>query len=125
MEHITLPNLFFQKVLENTDKPFLWEKKEGEWKSLSWQQTEKKVKQLAAGLKYNDILPGDIVIIVSENRPECLISDLAINTLNAITVPAYTTNTEDDHRYIIEHSDAKALIAVSYTHLTLPTICSV
>ena len=110
MEHITLPNLFFQKALENTDKPFLWEKKEGEWKSLSWQQTEKKVKQLAAGLKYNGILPGDKVIIVSENRPECLISDLAINTLNAITVPAYTTNTEDDHRYIIEHSDAKAVI---------------
>ena len=28
----------------------------------------------------------------------------------SITVPAYTTNTEDDHRYIIEHSDAKAVI---------------
>ena len=110
MEHITLPNLFFQKALENSDKPFLWAKKEGEWKSLSWQQTEIKVKQVAAGLKYHGILPGDKVIIVSENRPECIISDLAINTLNAITVPAYTTNTEDDHRYIIEHSDAKAVI---------------
>ena len=110
MEHITLPNLFFQKALENSDKPFLWAKKEGEWKSLSWQQTEIKVKQVAAGLKYHGIVPGDKVVIVSENRPECIISDLAINTLNAITVPAYTTNTEDDHRYIIEHSDAKAVI---------------
>ena len=110
MEHITLPNLFFQKALENSDKPFLWSKKEGEWKSLSWQQTEIKVKQVAAGLKYHGIQPGDKIIIVSENRPECIISDLAINTLNAITVPAYTTNTEDDHRYIIEHSDAKAVI---------------
>ena len=109
MEHITLPNLFFQKALENSDKPFLWAKEEGEWKSLSWQQTEIKVKQVAAGLKYHGIVPGDKVIIVSENRPECVISDLAINTLNAITVPAYTTNTEDDHRYIIE--------PVSYTHL--------
>ena len=42
MEHITLPNLFFQKALENSDKPFLWAKKEGEWESLSWQETEKK-----------------------------------------------------------------------------------
>ena len=115
MEHITLPNLFFQKALENSDKPFLWAKKEGEWKSLSWQQTEIKVKQVAAGLKYHGILPGDKVIIVSENRPECIISDLAINTLNAITVPAYTTNTEDDHRYIIEHSDAKAVIVSNNT----------
>ena len=51
-------------------------------KSLSWQETEIKVKQVAAGLKYHGILPGDKVVIVSENRPECIISDLAINTLN-------------------------------------------
>ena len=110
MEHITLPNLFFQKALENADKPFLWAKKEHEWKSLSWRETEVKVKKVAAGLKYHGIMPGDKIIIVSENRPEWIISDLAINTLNAITVPAYVTNTEDDHRYIIEHSDAKAVI---------------
>ena len=110
MEHITLPNLFFQKALENSDKPFLWAKRNKEWKSLSWHETEIKVKQVAAGLKYHGIMPGDKIIIVSENRPEWIISDLAINTLNAITVPAYVTNTEDDHRYIIEHSDAKAVI---------------
>ena len=85
-------------------------KKKHEWKSLSWHETEIKVKQVAAGLKYHGIMPGDKIIIVSENRPEWIISDLAINTLNAITVPAYVTNTEDDHRYIIEHSDAKAVI---------------
>lgn len=110
MEHITLPNLFFQKAMEKPTEPFLWAKVEGSWESLSWSETEKKVKQLAAGLKHFGIGPGDKVVIVSENRPEWIISDLAINTLNAITVPAYTTNTEDDHKYIIEHSDAKAII---------------
>ncbi len=115
MEHITLPNLFYQKCLENGDKPFLWHKEKGSWKSLSWTETEEKVKEISAGLKYLGIMPGDKVMIVSENRPEWLISDLAINTLNAITVPAYTTNTEDDHRYIIEHSDAKAVIVSNNT----------
>lgn len=110
MEHITLPNLFFQKAMEKPTEPFLWAKVEGTWESLSWSETEKKVKQLAAGLKYLGIKPGDKIVIVSENRPEWIISDLAINTLNAVTVPAYTTNTEDDHKYIIEHSDAKAII---------------
>ena len=110
MEHITLPNLFFQKAMEKPTEPFLWAKVEGIWESLSWSETEKKVKQLAAGLKHLGIKPGDKIVIVSENRPEWIISDLAINTLNAITVPAYTTNTEDDHKYIIEHSDAKAII---------------
>lgn len=110
MEHITLPNLFFQKAMEKPNEPFLWAKVEGTWESLSWSETEKKVKQLAAGLKHLGIKPGDKIVIVSENRPEWIISDLAINTLNAVTVPAYTTNTEDDHKYIIEHSDAKAII---------------
>ena len=115
MEHITLPNLFYQKCLEYGDKPFLWHKEQGTWKSLSWSETEEKVKEISAGLKYLGIMPGDKVMIVSENRPEWLISDLAINTLNAITVPAYITNTEDDHRYIIEHSDAKAVIVSNNT----------
>ena len=110
MEHITLPNLFYKKCLEYGDKSFLWHKEKGLWKSLSWLETEKQVKEVSAGLKYLGIMPGDKVMIVSENRPEWLISDLAINTLNAITVPAYITNTEDDHKFIIEHSDAKAVI---------------
>jgi long-chain acyl-CoA synthetase len=50
------------------------------------------------------------VVIVSENRPEWVISNLAIITLGAITVPAFITNTEEDHRYIIEHAEAKAVI---------------
>ena len=39
MEHITLPNLFYQRTLENKEKPFLWSKQEGEWQSISWEET--------------------------------------------------------------------------------------
>ena len=42
MEHITLPNLFFQKAMEKPTEPFLWAKVEGTWESLSWSETEKK-----------------------------------------------------------------------------------
>ena len=110
MEHITLPNLFFERSLEMDKKPFLWKKQNGQWLSLSWKETEEKVKQVAAGLKSYGIGPGDKVVIVSENRPEWVISNIAIITLGAITVPAFITNTEEDHRYIIEHSEAKAVI---------------
>ena len=110
MEHITLPNLFFQKAIENSDKPFLWAKKEGEWKNLSWKETEIKVKQVAAGLKYYGIMPGDKIIIVSENRPEWFISDLAIMLSGGITVPAYTTYTEEDYKYLIEDCEPSLVI---------------
>jgi long-chain acyl-CoA synthetase len=49
-------------------------------------------------------------MLVSENRPEWLISDLAIMAAGCITVPTYITNTERDHQHIIDDSGARAVI---------------
>jgi long-chain acyl-CoA synthetase len=106
----SLNKLFFDRAEQYDEKPFLWAKKNKEWLPLSWNETSLKVKEFAGGLRSFGIKPGDKVVIVSENRPEWIIADLAINLIGAITVPAYTTNTEDDHHYILEHSDAKAVI---------------
>ena len=106
----SLNKLFLDRVEDNLDKPFLWSKINKEWKSITWEETSKKVKEFSSGLKAHGIKPGDRVVIVSENRPEWIISDLAITMIGGITVPAYTTNTEDDHHYILEHSGAKAVI---------------
>ena len=109
----SLNKLFFDRAEQYNEKPFLWAKKDKEWIPLTWNETSLKVKEFAGGLRSLGIKPGDKVVIVSENRPEWIIADLAINLIGAITVPAYTTNTEDDHHYILEHSDAKAVIASS------------
>ena len=110
----SLNKLFFDRAEQYDEKPFLWAKINKEWSSLSWKETSLKVREFAGGLKSFGIKPGDKVVIVSENRPEWIIADLAINLIGAVTVPAYTTNTEDDHHYILEHSDAKAVIASNY-----------
>jgi len=47
------------------------------------------------------IEPGDRVALVSENRPEWVVADLAIMSAGAVTVPAYVTNTVEDHRHIL------------------------
>ena len=107
----SLNKLFFDRAEQYDEKPFLWAKKNKEWSPLSWNETSLKVRKFAGGLRSFGIKPGDKIVIVSENRPEWIIADLAINLIGAITVPAYTTNTEDDHHYILEHSDAKAVIA--------------
>ena len=111
MSFQSLNKLFFDRAEQYAEKPFLWSKKNKEWSPLTWNETSLKVKQFASGLKSLGIKSGDKVVIVSENRPEWIIADLAINLIGAVTVPAYTTNTEDDHHYILEHSDAKAVIA--------------
>ena len=53
---------------------------------------------------------GDRCLLVSENRPEWLISDIAIMLANGITVPAYTTYTEKDYKYLIEDCEPSVII---------------
>jgi len=53
---------------------------------------------------------GDRCLLVSENRPEWLISDIAIMLANGITVPAYTTYTEKDYKYLIEDCQPSVII---------------
>src|SRR5207244_10532084 len=66
--------------------------------------------RLARALVSDGMHPGDRLSLVSERRPECIIADLAIMTAGAITVPAYVTNTGDDHRHVLGNSGAHAVI---------------
>jgi len=105
-----LPTMFFDQSDRFADQPFLWAKYSGEWVPRTWSETADQVVRLAAGLAAKGIEPGDRVVLVSENRPEWMIADLAIMSIGAVTVPAYTTNTVDDHRHILTDSGAKAVI---------------
>jgi long-chain acyl-CoA synthetase len=102
--------MFFARAGEKGDAPFLWRKQAGTWVSTSWAEAARQVASLAAGLRALGLSPGDRVMLVSENRPEWCVSDLAIMAAGCVTVPTYTTNTERDHTHIIENSGARAVI---------------
>ncbi len=111
LEHFpNLVTMFFTRVREKGDAPFLWAKDKGSWHSLSWAEAAAKVARLSAALRRLELIPGDRVMLVSENRPEWLISDLAIMAAGCVTVPTYTTNTERDHQHILDDSGARAVI---------------
>ena len=105
-----LVTMFFTRAREKGDAPFLWRKGGGAWRSISWAQAAQQVASLSAGLKATGLQRGDRVMLVSENRPEWCIADLAIMAAGGVTVPTYTTNTERDHAHIIENSGARAII---------------
>ena len=117
-------SVFDAQVHQFGDKPYLWRKVDGKYASLSWKEVHNKVCKLSLALSSLGILRGDRVIIVSENRPEWQIADLAIMAIGAITVPAYITNTTADHEYILKHSGARALIVSnnSLTEKVLPAV---
>lgn len=107
----SLPAMFFTVAAERGERPFLWAKRDGAYHSLSWIEAARTVNQLARGLVALGVQPGDRVALAAENRPEWALADLAIMSAGAITVPAYTTNTVDDHRHILGNSGARAVIA--------------
>ena len=78
-------------------------------KKYSWEKVYSNINKLSEEIsKY--INKGDRCLLVSENRPEWLISDLSVMLSGGITVPAYTTYTERDYEYIIDDCTPSILI---------------
>ncbi len=78
-------------------------------KTYTWEETEKNILKLSKVIIEN-IKEGDRCLLVSENRPEWFVSDLAIMLAGGITVPAYTTYTADDYNYLIEDCEPSLVI---------------
>jgi long-chain acyl-CoA synthetase len=66
-----------------------------------------RVRDLALGLMSFGVGKGDRVVIMSESRPEWLLTDFAILTAGAVTVPVYSTLTPGQARYIIQDAGAR------------------
>jgi len=100
---------FYQAKKENSNTPFL------EWlnpknkKKYTWGETSASIQKLAEFLRKH-LIEGDRCLLVSENRPEWLIADLAIMLAGGITVPAYTTYVEKDYKYLIEDCEPSIVI---------------
>jgi long-chain acyl-CoA synthetase len=100
---------FYQAKKQNPQSIFLeWLNPQNK-KRFTWSETSSNIYKLAKIIKEN-IVDGDRCLLVSENRPEWLISDIAIMLANGITVPAYITYTENDYRYLIEDCQPSVII---------------
>ena len=109
-EFNSLVDLYFYKAeKQNQESIFL------EWlntinrKKLTWSETTSNIFKLAKTLR-TYVQEGDRVLLISENRPEWLIADLAIMLSKAITVPTYTTYTEKDYEHIINDCTPSVVI---------------
>jgi long-chain acyl-CoA synthetase len=105
-----LVTMFLTRAAEKGDQPFLWAKRDGEWRATSWREAARQVAALATSLKRIGLQRGDRVMLVSENRPEWLMADLGIMAAGCVTVPTYTTNTTRDHTHVLSNSGARAVV---------------
>jgi long-chain acyl-CoA synthetase len=100
---------FYQAKKQSSQSIFLeWLNPKNKVK-FTWGDTSSNIYKMAVTIKEN-IKDGDRCLLVSENRPEWLITDIAIMLANGITVPAYTTYTEKDYKYLIEDCEPSIII---------------
>ncbi len=115
--------MFFERARERGDAPFLSAKHDGAWRAITWREAADRVCLMAEALRGLGLKDGDRVALVSENRPEWCLADLAIMAAGLVTVPTYITNTERDHLHILENSGARAII-VSNAKLVRPLLAA-
>ncbi len=98
--------------LEKFNLPIcLADKRDGNWIEKSTEEVIELCKKLTFGLLNLGISPGDKIAIISENRSEWNIVDIAIQQSGAIGVPMYPTITIEDYAYIFDHSEVKVVFA--------------
>ena len=85
-------------------------KRLGLWQKITWREHVLSVNAMAAKLVELGVKKGDKIGLLSENRPEWLVSDLAIQSLGAITVGVYSTSSPKQLHYVLEHSQSSGLI---------------
>ena len=105
----TLPAYCLESFRRNKKADALSYKNGNSWKHISGAESVEKIKRLALGLSDLGVKSGDRIAIISENRPEWSLTDLAALALRAVVVPIYTTQAVEQIRYILEDSGAKML----------------
>jgi len=106
----TLPAFCLEAIVRHNKPNTVSEKRGADWARVSSDEFARRVRHIALGLADLGIQAGDRVGLISENRPEWSIVDLAILSAGAVVVPLYTTQAPDQIKFIIEDSGARALM---------------
>jgi long-chain acyl-CoA synthetase len=113
----TVVHRFRSRVESQPERPALREHANGDWKPLLWGDYGAVVEETAAGLVTLGVGPGDRVGLLSGNRPEWHIADMAILSVGAVTVPVYPTSSSSQVAYVLHDSGAKVCFVESAEQL--------
>ncbi|MEI9476114.1 MAG: AMP-binding protein, partial [Deltaproteobacteria bacterium] len=83
----------------------------GYWHELTWKDLYERTKWFAQGLASLGFGPGDKIAICGENAPEWFMGQIAAQSLGGVSVGLYTDSAPDEIQFVIDHSDAKMIMA--------------
>lgn len=103
-------DLFEYQLIKNPDQKFLFSVKENKWEGKTFNELSKNISKVIYFLKKKGVKSGDRILLISDNRIEWFIFDMAIMSIGAITVPCFSTNNVADNKFIIEDCKPKLII---------------
>lgn len=108
MEEKRIFDILTTYLQKHPDQKIALAKKEnGQWRNYSIQEYVETTNIISYALIKLGIQKNDKVAIISSNRPEWNIMDMAIQQVGAVTVPIYPTISKEDYRVVINNSEAK------------------
>jgi long-chain acyl-CoA synthetase len=107
----TIPKLFEDSVKKYGELPFLWEKKNEHYESLSYKSAQDQVYKMAAGFKAIGLKKGDRVALISEGRNDWIISELAMLYNGIINVPLSIKLEPFELEFRINHAQCRMLVS--------------
>jgi long-chain acyl-CoA synthetase len=116
MSFATLNDIFFAAVDRNLDRLML-HRQSGTWLPISSREFGQRVARTATALDAWGIKPGDRIAILSENRPEWPVADMATLLLRAVTVPLYTTLTPEQTAFVLNDAGCRLIFLSSHQQL--------
>ena len=106
----TILEVFDATVKAHADRPAMLRKRGDAWEPITWTGYQALVARAARALVAHGVGPGSGVVVLSANRPEWFVTNLAGMTVGARVAGIYTNNTPEQCHYIAEH--AEAVVAV-------------
>ena len=106
----TIVGSFWSNVDRNPGGVALRHRVAGEWVSTTWAQYGSEVRMVANGLRNLGIAPGDRVAILCDNRVEWHVTDVAVMSIGAISVPIYQTNSAAQVQHALTDSGSCAVV---------------
>jgi long-chain acyl-CoA synthetase len=113
----TLIQLFYDSVAQYPRPDMFQRKVHGAWEPLSSERVVADVESFGLALRELGVKPGDRVALLSENRYEWALSDLAILGIGAVTVPIYPTLTPEQVRFILDNAEASVAVVSTAAQL--------
>lgn len=113
MGYQSLAELFLSQAERYGDRVLYRFARNGHWETYTWQETLRRVREIALGLVSLGAQKGDRVAIFSANRVEWSLIDWANIAIGALTVPIYSSGTSSQVSHILDHSGSSILIVES------------